>query len=505
MTVPTGATIEIEGLAKTNGPDWRARFGFPLALIAFAGVLIAPMPALSPEAHRLAAIMAAVVILWISEALPMPVTALIGAVACVVLKVAPAKEVFAPFADPLMFLFIGSFIIAKAIMLHGLDRRIAFAVLSHPAVGASPTRILFAFGAVTAFISAWISNTATTAMMYAIGMAILAFMSESATREGRSLDPRYPTALMLMTSFAASVGGLATPIGTPPNVIGIGFIRQLTSTELPFFSWMVIGVPVVVILMIVLMLILRGSASGAVGSADSGAMLAREHESQGKWTTSQKSTIIAFAATAILWITPGVLALVYGDSSAEYTAMTSRVPEGVAALIGASLLFLLPGSQKGKAITWREAAKIDWGIVLLYGGGFALGVLSFKTGLAESMGRGMIGFLPDAGGLGLLIASTVMATVLSETTSNTASANMIVPVVISIARAAGVDPVEPALGATMGASLGFMLPVSTPCNAIVYGSGYIPLSRMMRYGIILDIAGVIVIVTLIKVLLPLVR
>jgi sodium-dependent dicarboxylate transporter 2/3/5 len=497
--------MEIEGLEQAEPSSARARIGLPLALAAFIALLLAPMSGLSPEAHRLAAVMGAVVILWVTEALPMPVTALMGAIACVVLRVAPAKEVFAPFADPLMFLFIGSFMIAKAIMLHGLDRRIAYAVLSHRAVGSSPTRILFAFGAVTAVISAWISNTATTAMMYAIGMAILAFMSDSARSEGRTLDPRYATALMLMTSFAASVGGLATPIGTPPNVIGIGFIRQLTSTELPFFSWMLMGVPIVLMLLVVIMLIFRPSAKRAAVSGRSSEMLARQHERQGKWSTSEKSTVVAFLVTVVLWVTPGILALVYGDASPQYKAMTSRVPEGVAALIGASLLFLLPGNQKGRAITWREAAKIDWGIVLLYGGGFALGVLSFQTGLAETMGRGLIEFLPDSGSTGLLIASTIMAVILSETTSNTASANMIVPVVISIARAAGVDPVEPALGATMGASLGFMLPVSTPCNAIVYGSGYIPLSKMMRYGIMLDVAGVIVVVTIIKLLLPLVR
>jgi sodium-dependent dicarboxylate transporter 2/3/5 len=200
-----------------------------------------------------------------------------------------------------------------------------------------------------------------------------------------------------------------------------------------------------------------------------------------------------------------VFAVIYGDSSPQYTALTTRIPEGVAALVGACLLFVLPGNQNGKVITWREAAKIDWGIVLLYGGGFALGVLSFKTGLAESMGETLLGFLPSSGSTTLLIASTVLAVVLSEITSNTASANMIVPVVISIANAAGVDPVEPAFGATMGASLGFMLPVSTPCNAIVYGSGYIPLRKMIRYGIVVDLVGVIVIVTMVKLLLPLVR
>lgn len=506
MTVLTGATIEIEGPKRADSSAARGRLGMLLALLAFVSLLFAPLGGLSTEAHRLAAIMGAVVILWVTEALPMPVTALMGAVACVVLSVAPAKEVFAPFADPLMFLFIGSFILARAIMLHGLDRRVAYTVLSLRIVGSSPTRILFAFGAVTASISAWISNTATTAMMYAIAIAIIAFMSESATREGRTLDPRYATALMLMTSFAASVGGLATPIGTPPNVIGLGFIRALTATEFPFFKWMMIGVPTVIVMMTTLFLVFRGAGREAhAGMSESAAMLEHQHQSLGRWSVGEKSTVIAFGVTVFLWVLPGVLALVYGDTSVPYKALTARVPEGVAALIGACLLFLLPGNQQGRAITWREAAKIDWGIVLLYGGGFALGVLAFKTGLAESMGRGLLGYLPATGGLGLLIASTVMAVILSEVTSNTASANMIVPVVISIALAAGVDPVEPALGATFGASLGFMLPVSTPCNAIVYGSGYIPLKRMIRYGIVVDVVGVVVIVTMIKLLLPLLR
>ena len=506
MTVPTGSTIEIKGLERAESDQVRGRIGLLLGVAVFAILLVAPLGSLSPEAHRLAAIMGAVVILWITEALPMPVTALLGAVACVVLGVAPAREVFSPFADPLMFLFIGSFMIARAIMLHRLDRRVAYSVLSLRIVGASPTRILFAFGAVTAFMSAWISNTATTAMMYAIAMAILAFMSDAAAREGKSLDPRYAAALMLMTSFAASVGGLATPIGTPPNVIGLGFIRQLTSTELPFFSWMIIGVPVVVVMLLAVFLVFRNAARDVQGGmAESARMLEQQREQRGKWSTGEKSTVVAFGVTVLLWVLPGILAIAYGDNSPEYKGLTARVPEGVAALIGAALLFILPGSQRGRAITWKEAAKIDWGIVLLYGGGFALGVLSFKTGLAESMGKGILGFLPISGATGLVVASAIMAVILSEVTSNTASANMIVPVVISVSRAAGIDPVEPALAATMAASLGFMLPVSTPCNAIVYGSGYIPLKQMMRYGIVIDIVGVVVIIAAVKLLLPLVR
>jgi sodium-dependent dicarboxylate transporter 2/3/5 len=168
------------------------------------------------------------------------------------------------------------------------------------------------------------------------------------------------------------------------------------------------------------------------------------------------------------------------------------------------LLFILPGDE-GPAISWKDAVQIDWGVVLLYGGGFALGVLTFQTGLAEAIGRGMTGLLPIEGSFGLLAASVIVAVVLSETTSNTASANMVVPVVISIAGAASLDPFEPALGATMAASLGFMLPVSTPCNAIVYGSGLIPLQKMIRYGLVLDVAGIVVIVTLVRLLSPVVR
>jgi len=182
----------------------------------------------------------------------------------------------------------------------------------------------------------------------------------------------------------------------------------------------------------------------------------------------------------------------------------TRAAEGVAAVLGALLLFLLPGDG-GRAITWDEAVRIDWGVVLLYGGGFALGVLSFQTGLAEAMGRGITGLLPLEGSFGLLVASVLAAVLLSETTSNTAAANMIVPVVISIAKAANLDPLEPALGATMAASLGFMLPVSTPCNAIVYGSGYIPLGRMIRWGLLLDLAGIVVIIALVRLLTPLIR
>jgi sodium-dependent dicarboxylate transporter 2/3/5 len=488
----------------SRGDRVRSLTGAVLAPLLFLAILVAPLPGLEAEAHRLAAVMVAVVVLWITEALPLPMTALLGSAACVVLRVAPAKEVFAPYADPLVFLFIGSFILARAIFLHRLDRRLAFAVLSLRWVDGHPGRILFAFGAVTAALSAWISNTATTAMMFAIGMAILAFLFEQ--EEGGGLSRRYATGLMLMTSFAASIGGLATPVGTPPNLIGLGFIRRLIGVELPFFRWMLIGVPIVLVLFLFLVVYLNKVCTAGVRRLEgSAALLQREQARLGPWTRGQRSTVLAFGTTVLLWVIPGVVAVVAGAETPAYRAINASVPEAVAAVLGAGLLFLLPGEGGARAITWTEAMKIDWGVVLLYGGGFTLGVLSFQTGLAEALGRGLTGYLPVHGGLGLLVVSVLFAVILSETTSNTASANMVVPVVIAIAQAQGVDPLEPALGATMAASLGFMLPVSTPCNAIVYGSGYIPLRKMVAYGFALDVAGVIVVVALVKLLVPFLR
>lgn len=484
----------------------RRRAGLVVAPLVFTALLLAPLGGMKPEAHRLAAVMAAVVILWITEALPMPATALLGAAAAVVLRVAPAKEVFAPFADPLIFLFIGSFIIARAIFLHGLDRRMAYGVLAMRWIGGRPSRVLLAFGAVTATLSAWMSNTATTAMMFGIGMSILSVMMASGGGDRPAIDPRYATGLMLMTSFAASIGGLATPVGTPPNVIGIGFIRGLLNEEVTFFEWMAIGVPVVVLLFICLYLYLNALSPAGVRTLGEGTeVIRRARDALGPWSRGQKSVAIAFGVTALLWITPGLFALTLGEDSALYREMGARIPESAAALVGALLLFLLPGDDGARAITWEEAAQIDWGVILLYGGGFALGVLSFQTGLAEAVGRGLTGILPLRGEFGLLAASVIVAVLVSETTSNTASANMVVPVVISIATAQGVDPLVPALGATMAASLGFMLPVSTPCNAIVYGSGYVPLMRMVRYGIILDVIGIVVITGAVWVLAPLIR
>jgi sodium-dependent dicarboxylate transporter 2/3/5 len=463
---------------------------------------------LTPEAQSLAVILVGVVILWVTEALPLPVTALAGAIACVVAGVAPAKEVFRPFSEPLVFLFIGSFMLAEAIRVHGLDRRLAFAVLGLPAVGERPGRILAAVAVVSATISAFISNTATTAMMVAIAAGILTAIEDAASpaaspaappdtqpRDSR-LDPRFATGLMLSVAFAASIGGLATPIGTPPNLIGLAFIRNELGIEVSFLAWCAIGVPVAVILTGVAVVLLGWMFPAGVDRLPGVArMVARERSGMGRWSRGEMSTALAFGTTVCLWIVPGILGLFLGMKHPLPAWFGTHVPEGVAALVGAVMLFMLPGASGRRALSWDEAARIDWGIILLYGGGMALGELSFSTGLAETLGRSLTGWLPAGagGGMALVAAATLVAVVTSEFTSNTASANMVGPVAMARAAASGGDPLTAALAATFAASLGFMMPVSTPCNAIVYGTGRIRLGDMIRSGAILDVTGAVVI------------
>lgn len=494
---------------------WRGRAGVVLAPLLFAYVLNADFGGkLSVEAQRLAAVMVSVIVLWITEPIPMAVSALVGACLCVMLKVADAKTVFSSFADPLIFLFIGAFILARGIFIHQLDKRLAYWVLSWKAVGSSPSRILFAYGAVTAFLSAWISNTATTAMMFAIGLSLLAFLEEHSKSTGIRLNSKYATGLMLMTSFSASIGGLATPIGTPPNLIGLGFLKAELGVEISFLQWCLVGFPLVGMLYVCLFAYLNwccpAGVKELVGCEE---MLKTKSRELGGWTSGQVSTVVAFSLTILLWIVPGIISLLeqsglgwYRDAVAGWPIspgeLGKRIPESTAAVVGAVLLFMLPGNQQGRAMSWKEAEKIDWGVILIYGGGYTLGVLSERTGLGKAIGTEFTEMIPGNSALLMLIVSCVAAIVISETTSNTAAVTMVVPVVLALCKGAGIDPVIPALGATMAGSLGFMLPVSTPCNAIVYGSGYIPISRMIRYGFMLDVIGIVVIVGTVKFLVP---
>ncbi|MFM9024902.1 MAG: SLC13 family permease, partial [Planctomycetaceae bacterium] len=379
---------------------------------------------LTPEAQRLAVIVAVVVALWFTEALPLAVTALLGAAACVVAGVAPAEEVLRPFADPLIFLFIGSFLLAEAIRIHGIDRRLAYAVLSVPWVGERPVRVLAAVALVSILISAFVSNTVTAAMMLAIVSGILGAVEAAGRRSGRGPDPAFATGLFLCIAFAASIGGLATPIGTPTNLIGLKFIRDELGVPVSFPGWCAVGLPVVAILGSVCVAVLARLFPAGVERLDGvTAYVAGERARLGPWTTGQRSTALAFAITVVLWVVPGVVLAVRGPDDPAFRWCKARLPEGVAALVGAVLLFILPGDRidgrRRRAVSWSEA-RIDWDIVLLYGGGLALGELCFSTGLAAAAGRAITGWIPagDWAAPALVAVGALVAVVTSEFTSN---------------------------------------------------------------------------------------
>jgi sodium-dependent dicarboxylate transporter 2/3/5 len=482
----------------------RRTWGLLLGPVVFVLLWVAPLSLPAP-AHKMAAILALVVVLWISEALPMAITAMLGPILAVMCQVAPARTALAPFADPIIFLFIGSFMLAEAMFVHGLDRRIAFSALASRWVGTSGTRILVMYGLVGTVISMWMSNTATTAMMFPIGVSIVAQLRRGSAGQDEALR-KFATAMMLITSFGASIGGMATPVGTPPNLIGIGLIERITGTHIGFFRWMAIGVPLVLILYAFLATYFAWTATRGVQVGEASARIVREElDRLGPMSRAQRNVCVAFGITVLLWIFPGLLAMAGLAGHPIAKSYVTSVPEGVAAMLGAMLLFVLPVHWAARkfTMTWEDASRIDWGIVLLYGGGLALGDLAFSTGLATAMGEGLTSWLPGAGPMLLTTVFTAVAILLSETTSNTASANMVVPVAIAVATASRVDPMLPALGATLGASMGFMMPISTAPNAIVYSSGHVPISAMMRHGVVLDIAGFVAIVTVLGLLGPL--
>ena len=503
--------MEIKENSSSLFDFWRQRIAFGLGPLIFFIILLLPFPSLSPPAHKLAAIVLWVVVWWIGEPVPLPMTAILGVLLSVLLGLADIKTALSPFSDPIIFLFMGSFIIARSMTLHGLDRRLAFRVLSWKWVKTSPQRLLFMLGLVTAGLSMWISNTATTAMMYPLTLGLI-FMIQGENQASTSFLSRpstpFATALLLMAGYASSVGGIGTPVGTPPNLIAMAMLNKLTQVRLTFFQWMLFAVPLLICMYFVLFAFLFLLHKRGLKEIQHGLVriknLDNRADSLKPWSRGEKNTLLVFLTTVILWVTPGLVLMISGQNSPLSQFVTSRIPEAAAALIGALLLFLIPIDwKKGKmTLSWKEAVDIDWGTLLLFGGGLSLGDLMFKTGLAEAVGQSLIEITGTNSVWLLTLMGIYVSNFLTETTSNTASATMMVPVMISIATASGLNPLPPALGSAFGASLAFTLPVSTPPNAIVYGSGLIPITRMIRAGILISLSGGLVIWLILRLLLP---
>ncbi|MBQ6577079.1 MAG: DASS family sodium-coupled anion symporter [Bacteroidales bacterium] len=459
----------------------------------------------NPEAHKLLAIVTFVAFWWICEPVPIPVTSLIGPTLCVIFGVASATDAFKAFANPMIFLFMGGFLIAKGMMVNGLDKRIAYGIMSMKWVGDSPRKIFLAIGLACMLCSGWISNTATAAMMFPIALGLLEAIREMMAANGKDIDLskyKYATGLMLMTAYACSIGGVLTPIGTPPNIIMIGFIRELApeSPQITFFNWMIWGFLAMALYFVITFFVLQKMFPSDVKHIDGAQEFIQDKKnSLGKWTRAQKNTLIAFIIAVILWVLPGIFSAVQNIApdaiNADFVKLYgARFPEAVAAMIGGLLMFLLPVDlKKGKmTLSWKEGVSgIDWGTLLLFGGGLAIGGMVFSTGLSQWIGESLTAALGGKPSEYIfLTVFAVTALLLSELTSNTAVANLMGPIAIATAVSLGFSPVPVCVVMALCTSLAFMLPVSTPPNAIVYASGYIPITKMIKAGVLLDIIGV---------------
>ena len=472
-------------------------FGLVAGPLLALGVYLVNPGGHPPEARRLLAILALTVVWWMTEALPLPATALLTTALAIATAVAPARQVLAPYADPVIFLFMGSFLLSEAFRVYGLDVRVARALLGLRVFARSPRGLLAGFGTASAVVSSMLSNTATAALLTPVAAGAVQ------PRGGKPEGPpsRFESAVLLMVAYGASIGGLATLIGTPPNLVTAGMIERLAGVRVTFADWLVFGLPISATLLVVALLLMRvtlarglepaaraGAAAPATVTAAAAPDEAAERRAGARWT------IAALLLALVLWTAPAVAAAAWGRAHPLAKALDRHLPEAGVALLCGALLFVAPTSWRRRrfGLTWDHAQGINWGVLMLFGGGLSLGSLAETTGLARWAGEGVVrsGLASSPGGL--LFVAIAAGLVLTEFASNTAAATLLLPVVIAAAKQAGFDAVAPALGCGLACSCAFVFPVSTPPNAIVFGTGRVPLTRMIRAGVLLDLACLVV-------------
>ena len=442
------------------------------------------------DQRALAALMALCAVYWVTEPVPQAVTALLAMVGSVLLGIAAPADAFGALGKPLLFLFVGSFFIAEAMKVHGLGARVARNLTG---LARGRLSLLCALSGGAWLMSMWMSNTASTAICLPIAVAIAA----------SSGDRRLGTAMVLAVAYGASVGGIATPVGTPPNIIGLAAMRE-AGHSIEFLQWMALCLPLAACMLLGLWVLLallfriRPGQPLAGGAPEAGPRL--------PWARGEVAVCVALGLAIAGWLLPGVLELVApGGGASRWVG--SHLTEEVVALSAGCLLFLLPARDGAgaprPALTWREAAGIDWGVILLFAGGILLGDLARSTGLSDRWGASLVLATGAETTWALTALVTATAIMLSEATSNTATATLIAPLAISLAEASGASPLPPVLGATLGASYGFMLPISTAPNAMAYSTGLVRVPGMMRTGIFFDVLGFLVIVGGLRLLAPL--
>jgi sodium-dependent dicarboxylate transporter 2/3/5 len=468
----------------------------------FLLLLLVPGPAaLSPEGWRAAAVAVLMAVWWMTEAIPIPATALLPLALFPTLGVLDMPAAAAPYANEIIFLFMGGFIIAMAMERWGLHRRIALGIMAF--IGTSPKRLILGFMVATAFLSMWISNTATATMMLPIAMAVAEVFRP------KDLDPEtqpyhFGIALMLGIAYAASIGGVATLIGTPPNAVMAAAAEELLDIQIGFVEWMAVGLPVAAFTLPLAWFVLvnflhhPGEVSG-----DAASVIHDEQRAQGKMSRGEKSVAIVFFLAAISWVlrSPKELGAV---TIPGIETFAPGVRDSTIAMVAAVILFLIPVNwRKGEfAMTWTAARKMPWGVLILFGGGLSLARAMDQTGLAAWIGGG-VGAL---GGLPQVVLLALVATLfvfLTEVTSNTATATMAMPIMVGVAAGLGYPAITLMATAALSASMAFMLPVATPPNAIVFSSEYLTIPRMARAGFWMNIMAIAVITLTATLLIPL--
>jgi sodium-dependent dicarboxylate transporter 2/3/5 len=432
-------------------------------------------------------LMALCVTWWLTEALPVAAVALAAAIGAVLTGLATPDVAFKAFGTPLLFMFVGSFFIAEAMQVHGLGTRLGEAVAR---TARGRLSFLAAIAVVAFFQSMFMSNTAATAILLplVLGMA--------------PKNDRYGAALVLAVAWGASIGGLGTPVGTPPNGLGLAELRQ-RGLDLNFVEWMAIGVPIGLCVLGGLIAVL----AFAFGIRRGQPLPARPIAAARAWSKGEHAVLIAFAVALAGWLAPTVAGIVAPGSTAAVW-IDAHITEEIVALFAGCLLFVLPGGAAADgghrpALTWSEATRIEWGVILLFGGGILLGSLAKSTGLAAEWGRALVEATGASSTWSITALVTGTAIVLSEATSNTATASMMAPLSGALAAAAGAAPIPAILGATLGSSFGFMMPISTAPNALAYASGRVSVGQMLKTGIVFDVIGFVIIVAALRVLCPL--
>jgi sodium-dependent dicarboxylate transporter 2/3/5 len=448
---------------------------------------------LNTQANAILASAIWIAIWWITEALPIAVTALLPIVLFPLSGGLALSETTSSYGHKYIFLFIGGFILAIAIEKWNLHKRIALNIIR--IVGTDIVQIILGFMVATAFLSMWISNTATAVMILPVGMAIVAqFKDNPNTIEVENLI--FGKALMLAIAYSASIGGMATLIGTPPNLVLAGVVKETYNIEITFSQWFSFGFPISIVFLFLCWLYLTKFAFKFKQKTFPGgrAEINRQLKDLGKITYEEKTVLVVFVFTAFAWITRSFL----------LKSFIPAIDDTIIAIIFAILLFILPSSKKSeKLLNWEDTLKLPWGILLLFGGGMALASGFDSSGLANWIGSQMTS-LSSVPLIVLLLVLIAAVNFLTEITSNLATTAMLLPVLVSLASAIGVHPYFLLVGATVAASCAFMLPVATPPNAVVFGSGYLEIDDMVKKGIWMNIISIILLTLIVYFILPLV-